>query len=134
MTEFKRSLILLAGMTLACGANAGEPAGTTQAGSGVSGLIKFIDPATGKTRQPTAAEVANLRTRAAAMNVAPGISMLPKTQAEAARSIVVARDGTETMMASQDSFSVLVQKRRADGSLVTAHGDVEAAAKEKAGE
>jgi len=133
-----KTLLLFAGLTLAGGAYAGESASTTQADSGVSGRIKFIDPVTGKTRQPTAAEVAKLRARAATMKAAPGLSMLPKTHADAARSITVAKDGTETLMASQDSFSTLVQTRRADGSFVTVHADsnghVDSTAKEKASE
>ena len=138
MRNCKRTWLLLAGMTLACGAYAGEPAGTVD--SGMSGRIKFVDPVTGKTRQPSAAEVAKMRARAANMKRAPGMSTLPKTHADAARSVKVARDGTETLMASQDSFSTLVQQREADGSLVTSHGDAEghaapaAQAKEKASE
>jgi hypothetical protein len=139
MSKTRTTVLLLAGMTLACGAYAGEPAGTTQGDSGMSGRIKAVDAVTGKSRQPTAAEVAALRSRAANMKTSRGLKM-PRTNAEASRMITVRADGTERLPASEESLSTLVQVRQADGTFVTAHADADdhaaaaSQAKEKASE
>jgi len=133
MRNCKTTVLLLAGMALSCGVYAAEPA--AEADTGMSGRIKAIDPATGKSRQPTGAEITALRARAATMKSAsPLRTRLPKTHAEASRLVTVLQDGTEILPASEDSLSTVIQTRQADGTLVTGHAAPAPQAQEQAGE
>lgn len=141
MRNISTTAMWLTALAFACSAQATEPvrSSPTTTATAISGRIKAIDPKTGESRTPTAAEIANLRSRAALMPRTSALSRLPKTNADALRLMTVAADGTVKLPASQDSFSTLVQHRRPDGTFVTGHGDAEghrqtATTEEKAGE
>ena len=113
-------MVLIAGLTLGFAAQAAEPA-TAQAEVAPS-MVVSIDKATGKLRQPTAAEMASLRSRASKTTLPAlrGLN-LPKTHAEAARRATRLPNGAMQLEASEDSFSSLVMTRHADGSYSTQH-------------
>lgn len=122
-TCLTRSILL----GLAAAATCGVAMAQQPVDNGLSGRIRAIDPATGKLVAPTPAQVADLQKRANAQapKTAPRGTQLPRTQADAAKAIIVRKDGTELMPASQDSLSSVVQVRQADGSSRTSHGDAQ---------
>lgn len=114
-------LLLAAGFTLASTAYAAEP---TQADTTLyfNGVKIAIDPATGRLRPPTAAESAALRASVTKMPTqrSKGKAM-PKTRAEANRTIRKMRDGSVMATVSEDMMSTVVATRQADGTIRVQH-------------
>ena len=116
------SMVLLAGLTLAGGAQAGDAA--QDADLYFNGVKVAIDPATGRLRQPTPEEATALRVSARLMPSARGKAM-PATRAEAQRTIRKAADGSISALVSEDMLLGVEAKRQADGSIKIIHsGDV----------
>ncbi|MCY7355817.1 MAG: hypothetical protein LH470_12245 [Lysobacter sp.] len=110
-------LLLVSSLALASTAFAAEP---TQADTQLyfNGVKVAIDPVTGKLRQPTAAESAALRMSVAKMPVQKSRGKaMPKTRAEANRTVRRMRDGSVMMSVSEDMMSTAVATRQADGSI-----------------
>ena len=121
------SMVLLAGLTLACGAQAGESA-QEDVDLYFNGVKVAIDPATGRLRQPTAAEIQALRASVQQMPVssARGKAM-PKTRADAQRTLRKRADGSLKAKVSEDMLLSLEATRQADGTVKITHaGDVAA--------
>ena len=113
------SMVLLAGLTLACGAQAGESA-QEDVGLYFNGVKVAIDPATGRLRQPTAAEIKALRASVKQMPTARGKAM-PATRADAQRTVRKLPDGSVTAQVSEDMMNTVVATRQADGSIRISH-------------
>lgn len=125
-------LLLVSSLALASTAMAAEP---TQADTTLyfNGVKVAIDPVTGRLRQPTAAESAALQASAKTMPTQRlrGKAM-PKTRAEANRTVVKKRDGSVSMRVSEDMMQAVVATRQADGSIRVSEGaaDTQEAASE----
>lgn len=122
--KFRTTSLLLAGLTVGFAATAAEPAPQPEATGTFNGVTVAIDPATGRLRAPTAAELAALRKAAPRgadrMSIAkPG----PKTRAEAERTTRRHKDGHVSMQVSEDMMSHVVATQQADGSIVIQHAD-----------
>ena len=127
----RTTLLLLAGLSVGFAAHATEPVvrKASTATASHAGVTVAIDPATGRLRAPTAAEQAALRTAVASrtsvvqpMSIAkPGL----KTRAEAERTFRRNRDGSMSMMTSDDMMSYVTATQREDGSIVIGHGDAD---------
>lgn len=128
----RTTLLMLAGLSAGFAAHAAEPAARKAPASATAshaGVTVAIDPATGRLRAPTASEQARLRTAVATragaaqpMSIAkPG----PKTRAEAERTFRRHRDGSFSMMTSDDMMSYATATQREDGSIVIGHGDAD---------
>src|SRR5688572_30072120 len=117
------SMVLLAGLTLACGAQAGESA-QEDVDLYFNGVKVAIDPATGRLRQPTPEEVKALRASVQQMPTARGKAM-PATRADAQRTVRKHADGSVSAQVSEDMMNGVVATRQADGSIRVNHeGDV----------
>lgn len=119
-------LALLASTAFAGAAFAAdEPSG--QSDNANVGRVKAIDPITGQTREPTAAELAALQVKANRLKVAPkarmGGTVLPQTHEQASRMVKKLKNGAEMLPASEDSMSNVVMVRNADGTFSTFHAD-----------
>jgi hypothetical protein len=115
-------MVLLAGLTLAGGAQASDAA--QNADLYFNGIKVAIDPATGRLRQPTPEEAQALRASVSRMPSARGKAM-PATRAEAQRTIRKAADGSISALVSEDMLLGVEAKRQADGSIKIIHsGDV----------
>lgn len=123
-----KTITLLAGLALAGVAHAGEPA---QADTNVyfNGIKVAIDPTTGRLRQPTAAEAQALRESAQRMPTATSTTM-PKTRADAHRTIRKMRDGSVMAQLSQDMMLSVEATRLPDGSIQIQHAGDSAAHQE----
>ena len=113
------SMVLLTGMVLACGAQAGE---TAQADANVyfNGVNVAIDPVTGRLRAPTADEAQALRVAVQQMASATSKGM-PQTRADAQRTIRKMRDGSVMAQVSQDMLLSVEAVRQADGTVKVIH-------------
>lgn len=123
----RMSLLLLAGLSAGFAAHATEPASKIASASRADATVA-IDPATGRLRAPTAAEQAALSAatpRARGADRVPGASPMPKTRAEAQRTFRVHRDGSFSMLTSEDMMSHVTATQREDGSIVLVHGDAD---------
>ncbi len=119
------SMVLLAGLTLACGAQAGESA-QEDVDLYFNGVKVAIDPTTGRLRQPTPAEVKALRATVQQMPTARGKAM-PATRADAQRTIRKAADGSVSAQVSEDMLLSVEATRQADGTIRISHaGDAAA--------
>lgn len=125
------SMVLLAGLTLACSAQAGESAQQEDVDLYFNGVKVAIDPATGRLRQPTPAEIKALRATVQQMPTARGKAM-PATRADAQRTLRKRADGTVRAQVSEDMMLSLEATRQADGTIKITHAG-DAAAHEEAG-
>jgi hypothetical protein len=114
-------MVLLAGLTLACGAQAGESA-QEDVDLYFNGVKVAIDPATGRLRQPTPQEIQALRASVtqAPVSGARGKAM-PKTRADAQRTLRKRADGIVSARVSEDMMMGVVATRQADGSIRINH-------------
>lgn len=117
-------MVLLAGLTLAGGAQAGDAA--QDADMYFNGIKVAIDPATGRLRQPTPEEATALRASVRLMPSARGKGKtMPATRADAQRTIRKAADGSISAQVSEDMLLSVEATRQADGSIKVTHaGDV----------
>ena len=121
------SMVLLAGLTLACGAQAGESA-QEDVDLYFNGVKVAIDPATGRLRQPTPQEIQALRASVtqAPVSGARGKAM-PATRADAQRTIRKMADGSVMAQVSEDMMLGVEATRQADGTIKITHaGDAAA--------
>lgn len=124
----RTTLLLLAGLSAGFAAHAAEPAADHAPATGsYAGVTVAIDPATGRLRAPTAAELTKLRsaasTRMGAANAMSTAKPGPRTRAEAERTFRRNRDGSMSMMTSDDMMSHVVARQLEDGSIVIEHSD-----------
>jgi hypothetical protein len=84
----------------------GKTAGATGASSGV---VVFIDPATGQIRQPDASEIEGL--------VTPASSVAPKAPTPAAPAMIQGPGGAVGARLSEDSLTYMVVNTAPDGKL-----------------
>ena len=112
------SMVLLAGLTLAGGAQAGDAA--QDADLYFNGIKVAIDPDTGRLRQPTPEEATALRASVRLMPKARGKAM-PLTRADAQRTIRKAADGSISAQVSEDMLLSVEATRQADGSIKITH-------------
>ena len=125
MTSMTTSLRWMIGSVLlaTCSAHATETTPTTsdQVAPFENGVRAYVDPATGKLRQPTAAERAEEARQAAAARKANAGKGRPPTITKRADGTVVATDNDGRFMES------VVATRNADGSISYAYlqGEVE---------
>jgi len=112
-------MVLLAGLTLACGAQAGESA-QEDVDLYFNGVKVAIDPATGRLRQPTPQEIQALRASVKQMPTARGKAM-PATRADAQRTLRKRADGTMKAQVSEDMMIGVVATRQADGGIRINH-------------
>ena len=90
--------VLVAGLTLAFGAHAGKPVKQDASEGAYAGVRVAIDPATGRLRQPSAAEVSALRTAVRQSGAQPTFKGQPRTEAEAYQTIRRLKDGSVMAM------------------------------------
>lgn len=110
--------LLLAGLTVAAAAHAGEP---VAADTGFNpGMKAAIDPATGKLRQPTAAEMRALQVKAA-QNPTGLRSNAPRNEAEARRTLRSLPNGGYKIRVPEDRMSTVTATVQADGSVRIGH-------------
>jgi len=126
----RTTLLLLAGLSAGFAAHATEPAARkATATASHAGVTVAIDPATGRLRAPTASEQAALRTAVASRaRVARPMSIAkpgPRTRAEAERTFRRNRDGSFSMLTSDDMMSFVTATQLEDGSIVISHGDAD---------
>ena len=115
------TITLLAGLALAGAAHAGEPA---QPDTNVffNGIKVAIDPATGRLRQPTAAEAQALRASVSRMPVAGSRAKpMPATRALAERTVRKMADGSVMAQVSEDMHPSVVATRDANGDIQIQH-------------
>lgn len=124
MRNSKTTLTLLAGLTLACGVQAAEPSSNDDAVY-ASGMKVGVDPATGKIRQLSAAEIAELD-RSARKAIPASRNQGPRNEAEARATNRKVPAGGFEMQLPQDRMSALVAVKQADGSLRIEHAQVNA--------
>lgn len=116
-------MVLLAGLTLAGGAQAGDTA--RGADLYFNGVKVAIDPATGRLRQVTPEEAKALRASVSQMPRSRGKGSMPATRAEAQRTVRKMRDGSVMAQVSEDMMLNVEATRQADGSIKVTHaGDV----------
>jgi hypothetical protein len=119
-------ILLLAGLAAGTAAHAAEPASAPADGTQAA-LTAAIDPATGKLRAPTAAEQAQLRAAAARMRTTGKAQTLgyavPRTRAEAERTMRRHADGHVSMQVSEDMMSQVTAEVLPDGSVRVTHGE-----------
>ncbi|KRE92413.1 hypothetical protein ASG87_00375 [Frateuria sp. Soil773] len=113
----------------------GQQQAAPQGVSAQNSQVTFIDPATGKRRAPTAAEVAKLNKMIESSRAAQGVDRGPRTMADAhatLRTLKLRSGRTVTGMDVPESLSTrLVAERAADGSYRIHHeGETSAAAVE----
>lgn len=114
-------LLLVSSLALASTAFAAEPT-QTDTSLYFNGVKVAIDPVTGRLRQPTAAESAALRASVANMPAQKSRGKaMPKTRAEANRTVRKLRDGSVMMDVSEDMMSTVVATRQADGTIRVQH-------------
>ena len=114
------SMVLLAGLTLACGAQAGESA-QEDVDLYFNGVKVAIDPATGRLRQPTPEEIKALRATVRQMPASRGSKAMPATRAEAQRTLRKRADGTMKAQVAEDMMLSVEATRQADGSIKITH-------------
>lgn len=119
MTLKKASLLLAAGLCIASGAHAQEPTTRTEpAGSG-AGVTVGIDPATGRLRNLTPAEAAELaRQRAVDRATSKSARQGGATADSGARTVRKSADGTVSARLPRSKMSELRGTIGPDGKLV----------------
>lgn len=119
--------LLLTGLAVGFAAHAGEP---TAAGNGEStgfdaGMKAAIDPATGKLRQPSAAEMRALRTKVSPSRMVTLRGAMPRNEAEARRTVRKLPRGGYAIRVPEDRMSTLSATVQADGSVQMRHADAD---------
>lgn len=113
---------LLAGLTLGFAAQAAEPAAQADTNAYYNGVTVAIDPATGRLRQPTNAEIVALRASVQKNVVARGTaSSMPRTEADAVKTIRKLADGSVIATVPESLMSNVVAVKQADGSIKIQH-------------
>lgn len=115
-------LLLVSGLALASTALAAEPT-PTETPVYFNGVKVAIDPVTGKLRQPTAAEMQQLRMVAPKAGRASIGKSMPKSQADAERTYRRNKDGSASMELPESSMSTIVATQNADGSITVQDSD-----------
>lgn len=113
------SVAMLVGMTLACTAHAGPPAGT-KANGGASEARVAVDAASGRLRQPTRDELQALSRQTRQPATRTGKPM-PATREHAQRTTRKLRDGSIMAEVSEDMLSNVTAVVHADGTVSIAH-------------
>lgn len=130
-TRTLRLALLSAGLSLTAAATAAEPPAPDDTASGYFAGVKVaIDPATGRLRAPTAAEIRQLRTAAAVTPRAPamGGKRAPRNEAEARLTVRRHATGSGVMAeVPEDRMSALVAVQTADGRISLEHRPLDAA-------
>lgn len=117
-------LLLVSSLALASTAIAGETPAPAEENVYFHGVKVAIDPVTGKLRQPTPAEMRQLR--AVMPKAAKGISIgkpMPQTKAEAERTYRRSKSGVASVYLPESSMSNVVAVQNADGSISVQHTD-----------
>lgn len=114
-------LLLVSSLALASTAIAAEPAQEGDTTLHFQGVKVAIDPVTGRLRQPTAAESAALKAAVAKMPTQQRGKAMPKTRAEANRTVRKMRDGSVSMSVSEDMLLDVVATRQPDGTIRIQH-------------
>ena len=127
---------LLSGIAFATAAGATEvPKQTSQPGEQAyayyNGVKVAIDPATGRLRQPTPAELQQLRTTLPAQARATHERKAPANEAEAHKTLRPLPAGGVEIQVPEDRMSALTATERSDGSIRISHGDEAAARNEE---
>ena len=123
--------LLLTGLAVGFAAHAGEPAaaGTDEDAGYAPGMKAAIDPATGKLRQPSAAEMRALQTKASSQSRMVTIrGAMPRNEAEARRTVRKLPRGGYVIRVPEDRMSTLSATVQADGSVQVRHADAESQA------
>jgi hypothetical protein len=120
--------LLLTGLAVGFAAHAGEPAaaGTDNDAGYAPGMKAAIDPATGRLRQPSAAEMRALQTKASQpgrMTTLRGA--VPRNEAEARRTLRKLPRGGYAIRVPEDRMSTLSATVQADGSVQLRHADAD---------
>lgn len=115
--------LLLTGLTVGVAAHASEPtaAGTSDDTGYAAGMKAAIDPATGKLRQPTAAEMRTLQTKGAVQSRAGIRGKTPRNEAEARATLRPLARGGYRIQVPEDRMSNVTATVQADGSVRIGH-------------
>ena len=116
-------LLLVSSLALASTAIAAETPAPAEETVYFHGVKVAIDPKTGKLRQPTPAEMRQLRM---VVPKASGVSIgkpMPKTMAEANRTYRRAPNGAVSLELPESSMSNVAAVQNADGSITIKHTD-----------
>ncbi len=114
-------LLLVSGLALASTAIAADKPAPAEEAVYFHGVKVAIDPKTGKLRQPTPAEMQQLRAvvpKASGMSIAPA---MPKTTAESNRTYRRAKDGSVSLALPESSMVNIAAVQNADGSISIQH-------------
>jgi len=114
--------LLLTGLTVGVAAHASEPTavGTSDDTGYAAGMKAAIDPATGKLRPPTAAEMRALPVKAA-QNRTGVRSAMPRNEAEARQTLRRLPNGGYKIRVPEDRMSTVTATVQADGSVRIGH-------------
>lgn len=88
-----------------------------------NGIKVAIDPATGRLRQPTPAELQQLRTTLPAQARATHERKAPANEAEARKTLRKVPAGGMEIEVPEDRMSAVVATRRPDGTISIGHGN-----------
>jgi len=116
-------LLLVSGLVLASTAIAAETPAPAEEAVYFHGVKVAIDPKTGKLRQPTPAEMRQLRM---VVPKASGVSIgkpMPQSKAEAERTYRRSKSGVASVYLPESSMSNVVAVQNADGSVSITHTD-----------
>jgi hypothetical protein len=116
--------LLLTGLTVGFAAHAGEPAtaGTDNDAGYAPGMKAAIDPATGRLRQPSAAEMRALQVKASQSRMTTLRGVMPRNEAEARSTLRKLPRGGYQIRVPEDRMSTLTATTQADGSVRIQHG------------
>ena len=125
-TRTLRLALLSAGLSLTAAATAAEPPATDDTATGYFAGVKVaIDPATGRLRAPTAAEIRQLRDAAGAAPARVTTTRgrrAPRNETEARQTLRRHATGAGVMAeVPEDRMSALVATQAADGRVVLQH-------------
>lgn len=121
------SWLLLTGLAVGFAAHAGEPAaaGTDNEAGYAPGMKAAIDPATGRLRQPSAAEMRALQAKASPSRMATLRGAIPRNEAEARKTVRKLPRGGYAIRVPEDRMSTVTAAVQADGSVQVRHADAE---------
>ena len=118
---------LLSGVAFAAVVGATEPEQASKPADQVyayyNGVKVAIDPATGRLRQPTAAELQQLRSALPAQAQAAHERKAPANEAEARKTLRKLPAGGVEIQVPEDRMSALTATQRPDGTISIGHGD-----------
>jgi hypothetical protein len=116
--------LLLTGLAVGFAAHAGEPAAATDNDAGYApGMKAAIDPATGRLRQPSAAEMRALQAKASQGRMTTLRGVVPRNEAEARSTLRKLPRGGYAIRVPEDRMSTLSATVQADGSVQLRHAD-----------